>query len=151
MRNAVILAMQQRIRDKEAQERSEAASSRVRPADEHEEQGKPKMRRLCEVQPEATSTSGGSDATNALWHRRSFTEAMREAINNQQAITKRRRMACQQAKTHNSEEEQLASQTVRVPASGSEPSRLHSRDIAGRIRKGELHAINNILNVRPRN
>ena len=63
MRNAVILAMQQRIRDKEAQERSEAASSRVRPADEHEEQGKPKMRRLCEVQPEATSTSGGSDTT----------------------------------------------------------------------------------------
>ena len=80
--------LQQRIKLKEKSETAtlgqEGSSQKVRPADEHEEQAKPKTRKLCEEKAEATSIRGGSNNT-----RRSLTEAMREAVSNQQ-IKKRR-------------------------------------------------------------
>ena len=93
---------------------------------------------VYEVEPQLPGNQGGAQAIlHRLW-----SESQGRPIT---AIT-----TSSQESNLNSKGEQLASQKVRDPTSGSEPRRLLSPETVGRIRKGELHAINNILNVKPR-
>ena len=89
--------------------------------------------------------AAGGSTTNA---RSTFRDMMHESIRVQGDAYKKRRVEAQPCQTLNSNEEQSKTQAAQGPWNGSDPMSLNACGVAvNRIRRGELQAISNLLNI----